>query len=187
MSIRYSQGNGGYFSDYQQISQNFNTLVQVTGGCVYATPDTTQVTAQLVSGGKAGNPLTISSTITNSGNRTVSYNFGLEGYSSWATLSGISPINITLAPGQSQDITLNLNIDPTATAGNQMLYLDTYSNGYLITKQPIAVPVTSAGFSFSSITGGAISGSYLLIGGLGLLILILIVAIIIIAVRLKRK
>jgi hypothetical protein len=183
---KFNQANGGYFNDYQYISQNFNTLVQVTGGCVYATPDTTGVTAQLISGGKAGSPLVISSTITNNGNRTVSYNFGLEGYSSWATSTGISPLNITLAPGQSQDITLNLNINSNAQGGNQNLYLDTYSNGYLITKQPISVPVT-AGFNLSSITGDAISGSNWIVWTFGLLILVLIVAIIIIVARLKRR
>jgi len=183
---KYSLNNGGYLNDYQYISQNFNTLVQVTGGCVYATPDTTGVTAQLVAGGKAGSPLVISSTITNNGNRTVSYNFGLEGYSSWATSTGISPLNITLAPGQSQDITLNLNVNSNAPGGNQNLYLDTYSNGYLITKQPISVPITT-GFSLSSITGDAISGSNWLVWTFGLLILVLIVAIIIIAVRLRRR
>ena len=183
---KYSLNNGGYLNDYQYISQNFNTLVQVTGGCVYATPDTTGVTAQLVAGGKAGSPLVISSTITNNGNRTVSYNFGLEGYSSWATSTGISHLNITLAPGQSQDITLNLNVNSNAPGGNQNLYLDTYSNGYLITKQPISVPITT-GFSLSSITGDAISGSNWLVWTFGLLILVLIVAIIIIAVRLRRR
>jgi len=183
---KFNQGNGGYFNDYQYISQNFNTLVQVTGGCVYATPQNTGITAQLVSGGSAGSPLVIASTITNNGNKTVSYNFGLEGYSSWATLTSVSPLNITLAPGQSQDVTLNLNINSNAQGGNQILYLDAYSNGYLITKQPISVPVT-AGFSLSSLTGGAISGSYALVWGLGLLILVLIVAIIIILVRLRKR
>jgi uncharacterized membrane protein len=184
----YNQNyNNGFFNNYQYESQNtFSIPLNVQSGCVYATPGTTQVTAQIVSGGKVGNPLSISSTITNSGTKTVSYNFGLEGYSSWATLSSISPINITLAPGQSQNIALNLNVNQDATAGNQILYLDTYSSGYLITKQPISVPITS-GFSFSSITGGAISGGNWYIWGFALLNIVLIVAIIIILVRLRKK
>lgn len=182
-----SQNSGPYFGNYQYTSQNsFSTILDVTGGCVYATPDTTGVTAQLVAGGKAGSPLTISSTVTNTGNQTVSYNFGLESYSSWATLSSISPINVTLAPGQSQDVTLNMNINQNAQGGNQIFYLDVYSNGYLITKQPISVPVT-AGFSFSSITGNAISGGNWLVWVFGLLILVLIIAIIIVLVKLRRR
>lgn len=184
----YNQNsNNGFFNNYQYESQNtFSTPLTIQGGCVYATPDTTQVTAQLVSGGKAGQPLVVQATVANTGNKTVTYTFGLEGYSSWASLSSISPTNVTLGAGQSQDVTLNLNVNQNTQGGNQVFYLDTYSNGYLITKQPMSIPITS-GFSFGSLTGNAISGGNWFVWGFGLINLVLIVAIIIILVRLRRR
>ncbi|MFZ1970894.1 MAG: putative S-layer protein [Candidatus Nanoarchaeia archaeon] len=181
-----SQYSEPYFGDYQYVSQNtFNTLLSVQGNCVYATAATTQITAQLESGGKAGSPLVIKSTITNTGNTTVSYNFGLEEYSSWASVSDISPLNITLTPGQSQDITANLSVNSDAS-GDKSFYLDAYSNGYLITKQPLSISITPQ-FSLASITGGAISGDNWYLWGIGLLNVILILSIIIILVKVGKK
>ncbi|MCL5730407.1 MAG: putative S-layer protein [Candidatus Pacearchaeota archaeon] len=184
----YTTTNNGYYIDgnyYRYVSDNiFTTQLTVKGNCVYATPETTQVNAQLQSGGKAGEPLVIEATVGNTGNRTVSYNFGLEGYSSWATLSSINPLNITLSPGQSQVITVTLNPNSDAS-GDKLFYLDTYSNSYLITKQPLQISITPK--FWASITGGAISGGNWYVWGIGLLNLILVVAIVIIIVKVAKR
>ena len=175
-----------YFSNYQYVSENtFNTFLNVQGDCVYATAATTPITSQLESGGKAGNPLVVNSTITNTGNTVVDYNIALEGYSSWASVSSIYPINVTLAPGQSKVVTSYLNVNSDAS-GNQLFYIDAYSNGYLITKQPLTISITPQ-FSLSSITGGVISGDNWYLWGIGLLNFILVLSIIIILVKLKKK
>lgn len=179
-----SNSNSGYYFDHYQYlsSDNFVSYLTVKGGCVYATPATTQVSAQLQQGGKAGEPLIIQATVTNTGNKTVSYNFGLEGYTSWAALSSITPQNITLSPGQSQNVLLNLNVNSDAS-GDKQFYLDIYSNGYLITQQPLTKTITPQ-FSLSSITGGVINGSN---AGLWVFNIVLILAIIIILVVVLRR
>ena len=178
----YNTQNG----NYQYASDSFKTSLNVQGNCVYATPQTTSIQAQLQSGGKAGQPLVIQATVTNTGSQTVNYNFGLEGYTSWATLSGISPSNITLAPGQSQNILISLNVNKDAS-GNKQFYLDTYSSGYLITQQPLQMAITPTSI-FASITGNSIgtSGNWY-IWVIGAINLILVVVIIIVLVRAFRR
>ncbi len=185
----YNTNNNGYNlggSYYTYASDNtFNTLLTVKGNCVYATPATTQVQASLQSGGKAGEPLVIQAAITNTGSKTVSYSFGLEGYNSWATLSGINPSNITLAPGQSQNVALNMNINKDATGGNKQFTLDVYSNGYLITQQPLSLSVTQT--LWNSITGNVVgSGSNIIPWIFGILIIAVLAILVVVLVR-RRK
>ena len=182
----YNQGRGSYYSDYRYgSSDTFNTLLTVSGNCVYATPGTTQVSAQLQSGGKAGEPLVVQATITNTGSKTVNYGFGLEGYNSWAKLSSISPLNVTLAPGQSQNIALNLNVNQDATGGDKQFSFDVYSNGYLITQQPLSISITPS-FSLSSITGGVINGQNAGLWAFNILLIIAIIVVLVIVLR-RRK
>ncbi len=182
----YNQGNGAYLNDYRYVSSNsFNTVLAVSGNCVYATPATTQIEAQLQSGGKAGEPLVIQATVTNTGNKTVSYNFGAEGYSSWSTLSDISPMNVTLIPGQSQTVIMNMNVNKDATGGDKQFYLDVYSNGYLITQQPLSLTVTPR-FSLASITGGVISGDSLALWTFNIVLVVAIIVILVIVLRKRR-
>ncbi len=177
----YNDNNGGYAGTYKYVSEAYTALVSVKGSCVYATPETTQVQAQLQSGGKAGEPLVVQATVTNMGSKTVSYNFGLSGYTSWARLSSINPMNITLTPGQSKEITLNLSVDKDAS-GNKQFYLDTYSNGFLITQQPLSMTINPS-FSLASITGNAIGGGSWLLWTFNILLIVAIVVVLIVVLR----
>jgi hypothetical protein len=127
--------------------------------------------------------LVLTATVKNTGDKTGDYTFNLNGYSSWASLSDISPSNLTLAPGESQDVAITLNVNKDAS-GQKALNFQTYSNGYLVTKQPLTVPITS-GFSLASITGNAVGSSAPLI--IGLLSVILVVVIIIVLVKIAKK
>jgi len=174
----YNENSGTYFGHYNKMSSDtFSTNLVVKGNCVYATPATTQVQASLQSGGKAGEPLVIQAAVTNTGSKTVSYSFGLEGYNSWATVSGINPSNITLAPGQSQNVMLNMNVNKDASGGDKQFNLDVYSNGYLITQQPLSLTVTQS--FWNSITGNVTLGSN---AGLWIFNIVLVLAIIIVLV-----
>jgi len=182
----YNDNNGAYFDHYNKMSSDtFSTNLFVQGNCVYATPSTTQVQAQLQSGGKAGEPLVIQATVTNTGSKTVSYSLGLEGYTSWASLSSINPSNITLAPGQSQNIALKMNVNKDASGGDKKFSLDVYSNGYLITQQPLSLTVTQS--FWNSITGGAIGVQNAGLWAFNILLIIAIIVILVIVLVRRRK
>ncbi|MDD5699715.1 MAG: putative S-layer protein [Candidatus Nanoarchaeia archaeon] len=187
----YSLGLRTYYDydsdddEYKRISDDtFNVQLKVAGSCVYATADTTDVTVELASGGKAGAPLVLTATVKNTGDKTVDYTFSLAGYSSWASLEEITPVNVTLAPGKSQEVSVTLNVDKDAS-GDKTFDFETYSNGQLVTRQPLSASI-AGGFSLASITGGVISGSMTPLV-IGLVTVILVVLIIIILVKVAKK
>ena len=107
----------------------------------------------------------------------------MNGYSSWAKLSDLAPTNLTLAPGESQEVAITLNVNANAN-GDKTFNFETYSNGQLVTRQPLSATINS-GFSLGSITGGAIGSSTPLI--IGLVAVIFIVLILIIVVKASKK
>jgi hypothetical protein len=181
----YNEDNDLYQNDFNDDESVFTLPVAVKGSCVYATADTTEVTVnkESVSGGKAGAPMALTVTVKNTGDKTVDYTFNLEGYSSWASLSDLSPSSISLAPGESQEVAIILNVDKDAS-GQKTFNFETYSNGYLVTKQPLSATVES-GFSFASITGGAVGSAAPLI--IGLFSVVLVVLIVIVLVKIAKK
>ncbi len=179
----YDEDNEVYTNDLNDDESVFTVPLTVKGSCIYATAGTTNVDVELNSGGKAGAPMVLTATVENTGNKAVDYTFNLEGYSSWASLSDMTPSSATLAPGQSQDIAITLNVNDNASGGKTFNF-EVYSNGYLVTKQPLSATVTS-GFSLTSITGGAIGNAVPLV--IGLFSVVLVVAIIIVLVRLRRR
>ncbi len=179
----YNEDNEIYKDNLNDDEAVFSVPLVVKGSCVYATASTTNVNVELSSGGAAGNPLVLTATVTNTGDKSVDYTFNLNGYASWAKLGSITPANVTLAPGESQEVVVRLDVDKDAS-GDKAFNFETYSNGILVTKQPLAATITS-GFSFASITGGAVGSSAPLV--IGLLSVILVVVIIIVLVKVAKK
>ncbi|HTZ42064.1 MAG TPA: putative S-layer protein [Candidatus Omnitrophota bacterium] len=180
----YDENNDVYETDFNSNDAIFTVPVTVQGNCVYATAATTQVTAQLESGGSAGQPLVFTANIRNTGTKDAVYTFNVAGYSAWSELGEVTPSNVTIAAGQSQDVSVTLNVDRDAV-GQKTFNFEVYSNGQLITTQPLSADITSGGITGFSLTGGSVGSITPLL--IGLVTVILVVLIIIVIVKATRK
>ncbi len=172
-----------YQNDYDDDYAEFSVPLIVKGGCTGSAAPAT-VTANLVSGGKAGQDLVVKATVTNTGSASSAYVLSASGQGQWASSYTVDPATLTLPAGQTGTATYTFKVNGDAT-GEQTFYMELVS-GTQITRQPVSVTITPAGF-FDSITGGAISGGNSWVWGLGVLNVILLIVIILVAMRVMRK
>jgi len=158
----------------------FTVPLNVQGGCFSARAS---ITAVLESGGEAGKLMVVKATITNTGTKTSTYSLNVAGYAGWATSATIDKPSLTLSPGQSENVMLNLEVKKDALGGN-LFNIEIVSGNQLIVTQPVQVDITKRKWG---ITGNLFSGDNKYIWGIGLLNLVLIILIIIIAIRIARK
>ncbi|MBI2043448.1 putative S-layer protein [Candidatus Pacearchaeota archaeon] len=169
--------------DINDGESKFRIPLTVSGGCA-GTSSPVTVSASLVSGGKAGQPLTVRATVTNSGTNTANYTVNAAGYGQWADSATLSETTFSLNAGQSKDVTITL-ATKSGVSGEQTFNVEVLSGNQLVMTQPVSVVLESSGF-LSSITGGAIGGNAT-IWLIGLVNVILVLAIIMVAVRFFRK
>ncbi|MAG77646.1 MAG: hypothetical protein CL811_12900 [Colwelliaceae bacterium] len=137
------------------------------------------ITASLDSDAKAGEELTIRSTITNLKAERTSFVVSVAGYESWASLESISERIVTLNSGESRDVTITLNVDPDSE-GQETLSLEARAGDEVETR---AVAVNLEGSS----SAGFDLGGNSLIWIIGAINVILIILIIIVAISLSRR
>jgi len=171
-------------NEFNDDAEFFVTL-NVKGNCVSSTSNTkATVSAVLESGGKAGEPLVIKSTIVNSGTGSSTYKINPAGYASWASSATTDLTEFTLNSGESKAVTITLDVKDDAS-GEQSFNIEILSGTELVKTQPVSVTIEGKS-SFSNLTGKVTSGSGL-IWGVGLLNVILILVIIIVAIKVARR
>ncbi len=134
-------------SEYDEVSkETFNFPLTISGNCV---PPELTISASLESGGKAGEPLVVKSTITNTGDEETTYTFALSGYSDWASNAKVNN-TLTLAAGQSGVVTVSFDVDKKAD-GDKTFNIEAYSSdSELLKTQPVQVGIEGKqGFDFS--------------------------------------
>ena len=133
-------------SKYDEVSKDtFIFPLTVSGNCV---PPQLTISASLESGGKAGEPLVVKSTITNTGKEKTDYTFAVSGYSDWALNAKVNN-TLTLAAGQSGDIWITLDVDKKIS-GDQTFNIEASSEGKLLKTQPVQVGIEGKqGFNIS--------------------------------------
>ena len=125
-------------SEYDEVSkETFTFPLTVAGNCV---PPQLTISASLESGGKAGEPLVVKSTITNTGTEETSYTFAVSGYSDWASNAKVNN-TLTLSAGQSKDIQITLDVDKKASGDKTFNIEATSSDGKLLKTQPVQVGI----------------------------------------------
>lgn len=157
----------------------FKVLIKVEGDCKVS--KTTAVTASLESEAKAGEKLTVKTTITNTGDKTSTYLLNIADYSSWATFNELDSNSLTLVAGESREVTLDFDIKKDASGDNQ--FNIEVVEGTTVTKQPVSVSVKPQKSLFSGIK---LPENNLYLWAIGALNIILILAIIAVAIRLSK-
>lgn len=178
MWAEYGYNNGGY--DYKSSS---NTIVNYNIIGCNLVPVVTQpasISASLESSEVvAGKDVEVKATITNLKNVTADFAVGASGYDSWAVLKDVSDRLVTLAPGQSRDVTFTLTLKSDAE-GAKTFSIDTVSAGATASRD-VELTVQKQASWLDSF------GNNSVIWIIGAVNLILIVFIVIVAIKLARN
>jgi hypothetical protein len=175
--------NGDVYTDSNDDDSVYTIPFKILGGCTGSTSPVA-ITANLVSGGQAGQDLVVGATLINSGSSTATYTVSASGQGQWATSYTVNPSSLTLAAGQSGDATFTFKVS-NDVSGEQTFYIEAVS-GNQVERQQVSVMIQPAGF-LSSITGSATGSTGAILAGLGVLVLILLAVVIVMAIRVARK
>ncbi len=178
----YNEDDDVFETDFDEDKASFPVILKVSGCKANVNA---LVSASLESGGNAGEELTVRATVVNTGTDSAVYTISADGYSSWATLSGIQPTSLTLNPGASTDVMLTFNVNDDVE-GEQSFNIGVSSSGETILTQPVSVTIQPKS-GFAGITGGVIGSGNTYIWVIGALNIILVIIIIIVAVRVARR
>lgn len=171
-----------YQADYEDTLAKFTKTISVQGSCsTSATTPKAVVTAKLASGGKAGQSLVITATITNTGDKTAQFLLNPAGFAGWANSGSVDPKTLTLNAGQSGIATFTLDVKKDAV-GDNTFNIEVVSDNQLVVNQPVSATIEKSQFNLSGVFGDS---WYLWL--LGIINVILVVVIIIVAVKVARK
>jgi len=185
----YNDNDDIYENDYDEEESKFELELKIEGGCSTSVSDSTItnnviVSANLQSGGKAGEKLIIKAVITNLGNDVATYSINVAGYADWATSPVVEPKVILVAKSGSQEVLITLNVNKDVS-GEKTFDIELMSGNKLIVKQPVSVMIEESSRSF--MTGGIIAKDNLYLWGIGILNIILVIVIIVVAVRVAKQ
>lgn len=177
----YDDNDDIYESEYGKDESSFPVLANIkcTSGGINEDSKAV-VSANLVSGGKAGEDMIIRSTITNLEDKSMIYTVGAAGYSEWASSASVDTSTFALGAGESNSVLLNFKVKDTAE-GENFFNIELYADGKLVSSQPVSVSIDKKGFSFPQL------GENKYLWGMALVNIILILVIIIVAIRVLRK
>lgn len=171
-------------NDFDDDPAEFTFPLTVSGGCTAGAGEVS-VSANIVSGGRAGQELVVRATVTNTGTSQKTYSLSVAGFEDWASSFSLDQNALALDAGQSKDVSVTLDVNDDA-AGSRTFFLEFLSGGEVV-RQPVSVSVGEARGGFLGITGSVINSDNWYLWGIGLLNVLLVVVIIFVAVRIARK
>lgn len=168
--------------EYDNEESEFTVPLTIEGGCVFE-PEL-EVTANLESGGIAGEELVIKVLVENTAAKSRTLNIGADDYQSWAELVEIIPNVLTLKAGEAKEVLVRLKVN-SGVSGEKSFNIE-MTDGNNIIPQPVSVPIKEEN-KFSFFTGNIISGDNWYLWGIGALNVLLVLIIIVVAIKLVRK
>lgn len=142
------------------------------------------VSAEIVSGGKAGEKLIIKSTLTNTGSASATYKLNAAAYAGWASSVSLDKSTVTLDAGKSAEVVFTFDVKEDAS-GEQSFDIEALSDNEVVVKQPVSVTIEKSASKFS--LTGAITGDNWYLWAIGVINVVLIFIIISVAVRVAKK
>lgn len=133
---------------------------------------------------KSGEEFKVTTTITNMNDKNALYTLNADGFQEWATLKDLSSEAITLASGESKEVTFTMVAKKDAV-GDKYFNIEVIEGAQTVLSQSVSVTVEE-----SSALGNVedlFNKKNLQIGGIVLLNLILLVAIILVARKILSK
>ena len=177
------EDNDVYENNFDDDPAEFIVPLSVSGGCGGAgTGNEVSVSANIASGGRAGQDLVVKATITNNENSQKNYALNVAGYEDWASSFSLDKTVLNLNAGQSADVLVTLDVNDDSE-GSRTFFLEFLSDGELV-RQPVTL---SVGESRGSGITGFVTGDNWYLWGIGLLNVVLVIVIILVAIRIARK
>lgn len=171
------------FQNSEDDESRYIGTMTVKGNCAL-TPEVS-VSANVQSGGKAGEDLVIKAVITNTGDVDATYALSTEN-TAWASDVAIDKPVLALKKGESAEVLFTLETNADA-AGEQTFNIKLSSNNAVVKTQPVPVTLEKSGFSFNFLTGNVVNSDNWYLWGIGVLNVILVIIIIIVAIRVARS
>ena len=140
------------------------------------------ITAVLSSEAKEGDEMKINVTITNLDSDKVTFNVGVDEYSSWAQLKSVDPQVVMLDSGQSGVVQLTFDLNKNSE-GDHIFKIIAGNGENIVESQAVMVTVTKGSFKL----GDFFNSFDWKLGLIILINLLLIIAIVVVAIRLKKK
>ncbi|MDO8528651.1 MAG: putative S-layer protein [Nanoarchaeota archaeon] len=181
----YDENDDLYTNGFNDDESKFNVPLKIQGGaCVF---DAKLITsADLTSGGKAGQEMAVKVTVTNTDTVSRTFTVSSSGYDAWAKLVKFSPDTLVLGAGDSAEVELTFLVNSDAS-GKKTFNLDLTDKDSKVIPQPVEVTVEKPGFSLFPGTGSVIGNSNWYVWAIGALNIVLVLIIILVAVRLVKK
>jgi len=179
----YDEDNDVYETDENNDESEY--IIRITlDSC--SVSSTALVSANLESGGKAGENLIVKSTIVNSGTSSATYTINAATYAEWANSVSIDQSTFTLDAGNSKEVLLTFDVKEDAE-GEKQFNIEVISGNKIVATQSVPVEIQKTSSGFAGITGNVFEDSNKYLWGIGILNVVLIIFIIIVAVRVARK
>ena len=179
----FDEDNDVYKTDEDNDESEY--IIRITLDSCFVS-STALVSANLESGGEAGENLIVKSTIINSGTSSATYTINAASYAEWANSVSIDQTTFTLAVGASKEVLLTFDVKEDAS-GEKQFNIEVISGNEIVSTQPVQVEIEGTSSWFAGITGNALEDSNKYLWGIGILNVVLIIFIIIVAVRVARK
>ncbi|VVB78485.1 Uncharacterised protein [uncultured archaeon] len=177
---------------YNEISnKKFLKTIKISGNCQNAA--STTPTAQLKISAEldpqtpeaiAGNQVIVHTTLKNLGTTDNTYALSVYGNSAWSSLVSIDPQTVTLAPGQSKDASIVLNVDNAAQGDKEFTIRAAYgAAGDKAVEQKVSLSIASksSGTDYQSVVNHFKNNWFIYV--IVLVNLVLIIAIIVVIRR----
>ena len=186
--VRDGNYNLELVADYEDGDSADATVAQLKliGCSATVTPTQTSgmsITASLDSDAQAGEPLSVTAVVKNTGTTSGTFILGVNGYDSWATLESISQRILNLNAGESKQVTINFNVNKDAS-GDKSFEIEVVSGDKTETAD-VSVELAKQSSGFSSLSELFKGNSLIWI--VALINIVLIIIIIIVAVRVSRR
>ena len=123
--------------------KTFVSSIKVAGNCKKEVK-TVQITAELDSEtpqAVAGKQVIVNSVLKNTGDVETTYVVSVFGNSEWSSLNSLDPQTFTLNPGESKEVSIVLNVNPTAQGEKEFTIKSSYDGQE--SEQKVALSVVS--------------------------------------------
>jgi len=174
-----------YENDFDDDDSEFTLPLRVSGGC-NVEKSGVSISANIESGGKAGEQLVVKTTITNNGDELNTFTVNVAGFTQWASSYTADRTSLVLGAGDSVDVLLTFDVNKDAS-GSQSFTIELVSEDNQVTTQPVSVAIEGKRSGLFGITGAVITSENAYLWGIAILNIILVLVIIIVAVRVLKK
>lgn len=157
-------------------------VVEISGGC-YGTPSAS-ISGEVLQEGRVGDELVLEISLTNTGEKSATYNLKASGFSEWAESADFSLSNVVAGPGQEVSAELTFMIKEDVEKGDYTFNIEAISADETVSTQMFEVSIEKGFWNWNLDWDLGDNWYIWLIIGLNVLLVFIII---IVAIRVSRS